>query len=123
MAQPWSRTIRKSSCAYRVSGSKTGIRELQSFQGSAGLLPIQPQLFRFPIRAAPLLWRACRGSYRPASLLGPARSIFSILSGAGLNYYEIRNNLNSETAIGGGLSNNIRLNQQRYLQFGIKIYF
>jgi hypothetical protein len=41
----------------------------------------------------------------------------------GFKYYEVRNNLNSGTAIGGGLSNNPRLNQQRYLQFGIKIYF
>jgi hypothetical protein len=54
----------------------------------------------------------------------PANS-FNILdpSGAGFKYYEVRNNLNSGTAIGGGLSSNIRLNQQRYLQFGIKIYF
>ena len=54
----------------------------------------------------------------------PANS-FNILdpSGNGFKYYEIRNNINSGTAIGGGLQNNIRLNQQRYLQFGIKIYF
>ena len=44
-------------------------------------------------------------------------------SGNGFKYYEIRNNLNSGTAIGGGLQNNTRLNQSRYLQFGIKLYF
>jgi hypothetical protein len=44
-------------------------------------------------------------------------------TGNGFKYYEIRNNLNSGTAIGGGLQNNTRLNQSRYLQFGIKLYF
>jgi hypothetical protein len=50
---------------------------------------------------------------------------FNILdaTGNGFKYYEIRNNLNSGSAIGGGLQVNTRLNQARYLQFGLKIYF
>jgi len=54
----------------------------------------------------------------------PANS-FNLLdpSGNGFKFYEIRNNLNSGTAIGGGLNVNRQLNQQRYLQFGIKFYF
>jgi hypothetical protein len=54
----------------------------------------------------------------------PANS-FNILdpSGNGFKYYEVRNNINSGSAIGGGLQHNTRLNQQRYLQFGLKIYF
>jgi hypothetical protein len=43
--------------------------------------------------------------------------------GNSFKYYEVRNNINFGTAVGGGLQNNSRLNQQRYLQFGIKIYF
>ncbi len=61
----------------------------------------------------------------PAHFTSTAANSFNILdpTGNGFKYYEIRNNINSGTAIGGGLSNNTRLNQQRYLQFGIKIYF
>ena len=61
----------------------------------------------------------------PAHFSTTAANAFNILdpAGAGFKDYEIRNNLNSGTAIGGGLSTNTRLNQQRYLQFGIKLYF
>jgi hypothetical protein len=61
----------------------------------------------------------------PAHFSTTPANNFNILdsTGAGFKDYEIRNNLNSGTAIGGGLSTNIRLNQQRYLQFGIKLYF
>ncbi|MCU1259402.1 MAG: Cna domain protein, partial [Bryobacterales bacterium] len=57
----------------------------------------------------------------PAHFITTPANSFNILdaSGNGFKYYEIRNNTNT----GGQLSNNIRLNQQRYLQFGIKIYF
>jgi hypothetical protein len=60
----------------------------------------------------------------PAHFSTTPANAFNILdpTGNGFKYYEIRNNINSGTAIGGGLQNNIRLNQQRYLQFGIKIY-
>ncbi|MDQ6677024.1 MAG: hypothetical protein M3Z09_06990, partial [Acidobacteriota bacterium] len=61
----------------------------------------------------------------PAHFTSTAANSFNILdpTGNGFKYYEIRNNINSGNAVGGGLQNNIRLNQQRYLQFGIKIYF
>lgn len=61
----------------------------------------------------------------PAHFSTTAANSFNILdpTGNGFKYYEVRNNINSGTAIGGGLQNNSRLNQQRYLQFGIKIYF
>src|SRR5258708_6525070 len=61
----------------------------------------------------------------PAQFTTTPANSFNILdpSGNGFKYYEVRNNINSGTAIGGGLQNNTRLNQQRYLQFGIKIYF
>ena len=61
----------------------------------------------------------------PAHFSSTAANSFNILdpSSNGFKYYQIRNNLNSGTAVGGGLQNNTRLNQQRYLQFGIKIYF
>ncbi len=61
----------------------------------------------------------------PAHFSSTLANSFNILdpTGNGFKYYEIRNNLNSGNLIGGGLQNNTRLNQQRYLQFGIKIYF
>ncbi len=61
----------------------------------------------------------------PARFSTTNANTFNILdpSGNGFKYYQIRNNLNSGTAIGGALGWNNRLNQQRYLQFGIKIYF
>jgi hypothetical protein len=61
----------------------------------------------------------------PAHFSTTAANSFNILdpTGNGFKYYEVRNNINSGTAIGGGLQNNGRLNPQRYLQFGIKIYF
>jgi hypothetical protein len=61
----------------------------------------------------------------PAHFTSTLANSFNILdpTGNGFKYYEIRNNINSGNAVGGGLTNNTRLNQQRYLQFGIKIYF
>ena len=61
----------------------------------------------------------------PAHFSTTPASAFNILdpTGNGFKYYEIRNNLNSGNAIGGGLQNNKNLNPGRYLQFGIKIYF
>jgi len=61
----------------------------------------------------------------PAHFSTSTANSFNILdpTGAGFKFYEIRNNLNSGNAIGGGLGVNTRLNQQRYLQFGIKLYF
>ena len=61
----------------------------------------------------------------PAHFTSTPANSFNLLdpTGNGFKYYEIRNNINSGNAVGGGLTNNIRLNQQRYLQFGIKIYF
>lgn len=57
----------------------------------------------------------------PAHFSTTPASAFNILdpTGNGFKYYEIRNNINT----GGQLTNNTRLNQQRYLQFGIKLYF
>lgn len=61
----------------------------------------------------------------PAHFSTTAANSFNLIdpSGNGFKYYQIRNNLNSGNAIGGGLQNNSRLNQQRYLQFGVKFYF
>lgn len=61
----------------------------------------------------------------PAHIAGTAANSYNILdpSGNGFKYYQIRNNLNSGTAVGGALNFNNRLNSQRYLQFGIKIIF
>ncbi|HYL77500.1 MAG TPA: carboxypeptidase-like regulatory domain-containing protein [Bryobacteraceae bacterium] len=61
----------------------------------------------------------------PAHFSSTPANSFNILdpSGNGFKFYEIRNNINSGGAIGGGLQVNNRLNQQRYLQFGIKLYF
>ena len=61
----------------------------------------------------------------PAHFSSTPANSFNILdqTGNGFKYYQIRNNLNSGNAIGGGLQNNTRLNQARYLQFGIKFYF
>ena len=57
----------------------------------------------------------------PAHFISTAANSFNILdpSGNGFKYYEVRANTNT----GGQLSNNVRLNQMRYLQFGLKIYF
>ena len=61
----------------------------------------------------------------PARFSSTPANSFNITdpTGKGFKYYEIRNNLNSGNAIGGGLQNNTRLNQQRYLQFTLKFYF
>lgn len=61
----------------------------------------------------------------PAHFSTTLANSFNILdpTGNGFKYYEVRNNINSGSAIGGGLQFNGRLNQQRYLQFCIKIYF
>ena len=61
----------------------------------------------------------------PAHFSSTPANSFNLLdpSGNGFKFYEIRNNLNSGNAIGGGLTINRSLNQQRYLQFGIKFYF
>ncbi len=61
----------------------------------------------------------------PAHISSLTANSFNILdsTGNGFKYYEIRNNFNSGTAVGGALTYNTRLNSQRYLQFGIKIYF
>ena len=61
----------------------------------------------------------------PAHFVSTPATAFNILdpSSNGFKYYQIRNNINSGNAIGGGLQSNIRLNQQRYLQFGLKVYF
>jgi hypothetical protein len=57
----------------------------------------------------------------PAHFISATANSFNILdsTGAGFKYYEIRQNTNN----GGQLVYNTRLTQQRYLQFGIKIYF
>jgi hypothetical protein len=57
----------------------------------------------------------------PAHFITTTANAFNILdpTGSGFKYYEVRNNTNT----GGQLNYNTRLNQQRYLQFGIKIFF
>lgn len=61
----------------------------------------------------------------PAHIATTPANGYNILdpSGNGFKYYEIRNNLNSGSSVGGALNYNTNLNSQRYLQFGIKIYF
>jgi hypothetical protein len=57
----------------------------------------------------------------PAHFINTQANSFNILdpTGNGFKDYEIRANTNT----GGQLTNNIRLNQMRYLQFGLKFYF
>ncbi len=57
----------------------------------------------------------------PAHFITTAANGFNILdpTGNGFKYYEIRQNTNT----GGQLNVNTRLNQQRYLQFGIRFFF
>ncbi|MBV9081204.1 MAG: hypothetical protein JOZ62_00900, partial [Acidobacteriaceae bacterium] len=61
----------------------------------------------------------------PAHIASTPANNYNILdpTGNGFKYYEIRNNLNSGTAVGGALNWNSALNPMRYLQFGIKFYF
>jgi hypothetical protein len=57
----------------------------------------------------------------PAHFISTPANSFNILdpSGNGFKFYEIRQNTNT----GGNLVYSTRLNQQRYLQFGIRIFF
>ena len=57
----------------------------------------------------------------PAHFISTQANAFNLLdpTGNGFKYYEIRANTNT----GGQLTSNIRLNQMRYLQFGLKFYF
>jgi hypothetical protein len=57
----------------------------------------------------------------PAHFITAQANTFNILdpTGNGFKYYEVRSNTNT----GGQLTFNTRLNQMRYLQFGIKLYF
>jgi hypothetical protein len=57
----------------------------------------------------------------PAHFITTNPNAFNILdpTGNGFKYYEVRSNTNT----GGQLTVNQRLNQMRYLQFGVRIYF
>jgi hypothetical protein len=55
----------------------------------------------------------------PKSFITTDANAFDIRTLNGFKYYQIRNNTNT----GGTLTYNSRLNQQRYLQFGIKFIF
>lgn len=57
----------------------------------------------------------------PAHFISTPANSFNILdsTASGFKYYEVRQNTNT----GGQITYNSRLNQQRYLQFGIKIIF
>ena len=63
----------------------------------------------------------------PAHFISTAANSFNILdpSGNGFKYYEIRQNVNvgGQLTCGWGCTPNVQLNQQRYLQFGIRIFF
>jgi len=75
-----------------------------SQQNAAGTLP--PSFYTAPL---------------PAHFITTNPNAFNILdpTGNGFKYYEVRSNTNT----GGQLTVNQRLNQMRYLQFGIRIYF
>jgi hypothetical protein len=96
--------------AYPI-GDPRGAAALKSFQNmvlsqqnAAGTLPAN--YFSVPL---------------PAHFITTPANSFNILdpTGSGFKNYEVRSNTNT----GGTLSYNSNLNQQRYLQFGIKITF
>ncbi len=63
----------------------------------------------------------------PAHFASTQANAFNILdsTGNGFKYYEIRQNINvgGQLTCGWGCTPNVQLNQQRYLQFGIRIFF